>query len=96
MGGNMGYRIYEPTPDRKSWYGKCAVYEREDGEKALRSYKTIVMTIDADGIPHRHWDKWSATTARHIWAAFCVDTKDYRAMDVERLPRKWRNLEATF
>ena len=93
----MGYNIYEPTPrNRKSFYGKCAVYERDDGEKALRSYDTIVMTRDADGVLHRHWDDWSATTARHISAAFGVATKEYKKMEVERLPRKWRNLEATF
>ena len=91
----MKYRVYEPKPDRKSWYGKCAVYEDGDGSEALRSYRTIVMTRDADGALHRHWDGWSATTARHIWAAFRVDTKSYRGMTVERLPRKWRNLQST-
>ena len=87
--------IYEPECDRKSWYGKCAVYEAENGEKALRSYSTIVMTQDEDGNFHRHWDDWSATTQRHVWRAFHVDTKTYRGMEVERLPRKWRSLQAT-
>ena len=91
----MKLKTYEPTPDRKGWYGKCLVYENEDGEKALRSYSTLVMTKDSDGTLHRHWDDWSATTARHIWAAFRVDTKTYRKMEVERLPRKWRYLEST-
>lgn len=89
------YNIYEPECDRKSWYGKCAVYEAENGEKALRSYSTIVMTQDKEGNLHRHWDRWSATTARHIWRAFQVDTKTYRSMEVESLPRKWRNLQST-
>ena len=89
----MNYKVYEPKPDRKGWYGKCAVYEAADGSKALRSYRTIVMTQDAEGALHRHWERWSATTARHVWAAFHVDTKDYRAMEVERLPRKWRGLQ---
>ena len=91
----MNYKVYEPTPDRKSWYGKCAVYEAANGEKALRSYRTIVMTQDAEGTLHRHWDKWSATTQRHVWRGFHVDTKTYRAMKVEKLPRKWRGLQAT-
>ena len=85
---------YEPPCDRKSWYGKCCVYVSEDGEKALRSYGTIVMTQDADGTLHRHWNRWSATTARHVRKAFGVDTKAWRSMDVERLPRKWRSIEA--
>ena len=93
----MTYNVYEPAAHgRKGFYGKCAVYESDDGEKALRSYGTIVMTKDADGVLHRHWGGWSATTARHVWAAFCVDTKEYRAMEVERLPKRWRDLEATF
>ena len=88
--------IYEPIPcgSRKSFYGKCAVYENEKGEKALRSYETIVMTKDADGKLHRHWEDWSSTTARHVKAAFGIDTKEYRKMEVERLPRKWRSLQA--
>ena len=91
----MKYAIYEPECDRKDWYGKCAIYQIENGEKALRSYRTIVMTQDAEGNLHRHWDGWSATTARHVWRGFHVDTKSYRKMEVERLPRKWRSLQAT-
>ena len=91
----MNYKVYEPKPDRKSWYGKCAIYEAEDGSKALRSYRTIVMTQDSNGVLHRHWDGWSTTTRRHIWRGFHVDTKSYRAMEVEQLPRKWRDLQAT-
>lgn len=89
------YRIYEPECDRKSWYGKCAVYEAENGEKALRSYSTIVMPQDEDGVLHRHWDRWSATTSRHVWRAFHVDTRTYRQMEVERLPKRWRSLQST-
>ena len=92
----MEYSIYEPVPrGRKSFYGKCAVYEREDGEKALRSYRTLVMTKDTDGNLHRHWDDWSATTARHVHAAFGIGTKEYREMAVEALPRKWKQLQST-
>ena len=90
------YEIRElaPVDNRKSFYGKCAVYEDKDGSEALRSYRTIVMTRDADGKLHRHWDDWSATTGRHIWSAFGVDTKTYRGMEVEKLPRKWASLQA--
>lgn len=87
--------IYEPPCDRKDWYGKCTVYVAENGEKALRSYRTLVMTQDSEGVLHRHWDGWSATTARHVWKAFGVDTKAWRRMEVERLPRKWRSLQWT-
>lgn len=89
--------VYEPVPHgRKSFYGKCSVYENERGEMALRSYRTIVMTTDVRGKLHRHWDGWSATTARHLWSAFGIGTDEYRRMEVERLPRKWLNLESTF
>ena len=89
----MEFKTYEPACDRKSWYGKCSVYEQENGAKALRSYSTIVMTVDEDGNKHRHWGGWSATTARHIWRAFGVDTKTYRNMEVERLPLIWQQLQ---
>ena len=86
---------YEPIPtdNRKSFYHKCEIFETENGEKALRSYRTIVMTQDQRGELHRHWQGWSATTARHIWAAFLVNTKEYRAMSVEPLPEIWRDLQ---
>lgn len=86
--------IYEPPCDRKGWYGKCSVYVAENGEKALRSYGTLVMTQDADGVLHRHWNGWSATTARHIRQTFGVSTKTWKSMGVERLPKKWRSLES--
>lgn len=94
----MIVNVYEPYPrdNRQSFYGKCSVYENERGEKALRSYETIVMTKDRFGKLHRHWDGWSMTTARHIWSAFGIRTKEYNGMDVESLPRKWRSLQETF
>lgn len=89
------FRTYEPKPadGRKSFYGKCEVYENELGARALRSYRTIVMTRDANGDLHRHWKGWSATTARHIAAAFGIATKEYRAMEVEPLPAEWMDLK---
>ena len=90
-------KVYEPKPadSHKSFYGKCDLYENELGEKALRSYRTIVMTRDADGELHRHWPGWSATTARHIAAASGIATKEYRAMKVEPLPFEWQELQYT-
>jgi hypothetical protein len=35
-----------------------------DGALYLRSYNTIVASIDENGF-HRHWSGWSATTAKH-------------------------------
>ncbi len=32
----------------------------------LRSYSTIVASIDRDGNFHRHWSDWSSTTANHV------------------------------
>lgn len=76
---------YELTPrDRRaSFYRKAIVYKLEDGTEALRSYDTIVMTRDTNGVLHRHWDAWSATTGRHI-ASYCgLGKKDWMKMDVE-------------
>lgn len=90
-------RKFEPIPNdsHKSFYGKCSVYVDDDGSKALRSYNTIVMSQDASGAVHRHWGGWSATTARHIRAVFPIGTKEYRQMNVEPLPEKWRDIYYT-
>lgn len=42
----------------------------EDGTFYLRSYNTIVASITPDGVLHRHWWGWSATTAKHV-RIFC-------------------------
>lgn len=87
-------REFEPLPadNRKSFYGKCSIYQNEAGARALRSYRTIVMTQDETGQLHRHWPGWSQTTARHIWAGFGIDTETYRSMQVEPLPAEWEEL----
>ena len=52
---------------QKSYYGKAAVIENEDGTKSLRSYETIVCTYDPEtGKFTRLWGGWSRTTANHI------------------------------
>ena len=37
-----------------------------NGKRVLRSYETLVASIDDKGTLHRHWDGYSPTTARHI------------------------------
>lgn len=62
-------RAYDlkPTGGRqKSFYGKAHVMETEDGSKLLKSYSTIVCSIDSAGTFHRHWTGESATTMRHV------------------------------
>lgn len=69
---------FELTPfyGQKSYYGKASVCEVNTGNKYLRSYKTIVAMIDKDGIFHKLWDGYSATTAKHIHTfriLYCLD-----------------------
>lgn len=56
----------EPIDNRKSFYGKCRVFELEDGSKILRSYDTYVCKIDPDKTFHKTWNEYSSTTMRHI------------------------------
>lgn len=51
---------------RKSFYGKAQVIEAKDGSKYLRSYETIVCSIDSSGKFKRHWSGYSPTTMRHV------------------------------
>lgn len=51
---------------RKSFYGKAGVIESSNGSKYLRSYETIVASIDPHGKFRRHWRGQSMTTIRHI------------------------------
>lgn len=64
----MNQRIFElPCLDsRKSFYGKAHVIERNNGEKLLQSYETIVCKIDCQGNVIRLWSGYSATTMRHV------------------------------
>ena len=48
-----------------SFYGKAKVII--EGDTAyLRSYNTIVCSIDKNGTFRRHWGGYSATTMRHV------------------------------
>lgn len=54
-----------PTNNRKSFYGKAGVIERDNGDIELRSYNTIVARI-RNGKFERLWNGYSATTMNHI------------------------------
>lgn len=55
----------KPINDRcKSFYGKASVIRYEN--TYLKSYNTIVCYVDTDGVFHRTWKGYSATTMRHI------------------------------
>lgn len=78
-------RTYELTPHdgRKSFYKKAIVRVYDDGTEVLRSYGTDVMSRAPYGTLRRHWDRWSATTGRHV-AAFCgINKAAWDKMPVE-------------
>lgn len=76
--------IYELTPkdSHKSFYGKALVICNK-GVKYLRSYNTIVASIQPDGTIKRHWDDWSATTGRHLLSFCGICKKEWEKMPVE-------------
>ena len=55
----------KPINNRKSFYGKAEVIEKDNGDILLRSYNTIVARI-RNGNFERLWDGYSATTMNHI------------------------------
>ena len=55
----------KPTNNRKSFYGKAKVIEKDNGDIELRSYETIVARI-RNGKFERLWSGYSATTMNHI------------------------------
>lgn len=80
-----------PNNSRKSFYGKAQVIHA-NGTVYLRSYDTIVASVTVDGVFHRHWDNWSATTGRHI-SSFSdrfvgreIRKKEWDALPVEDPP----------
>lgn len=54
-----------PATTQKDYYGKAVVIE-DGGNRLLKSYSTIVASIDKDGNFHRHWYGYSRTTMNHI------------------------------
>ena len=55
----------KPNNGRKSFYGKAAVIEKDNGDIELRSYNTIVARI-RNGNFERLWSGYSATTMNHV------------------------------
>lgn len=55
-----------PNRGQKSFYGKAVVFRGADGKFFLRSYGTIVASVDREGNFSRHWGGYSATTMRHV------------------------------
>lgn len=75
--------LYELTPkdSRKSFYRKAFVIIA-NGKKYLKSYDTIVASIDENGTIYRYWADWSATTGRHLIAFAGINKKAWDAMPV--------------
>lgn len=69
----MTVKMYElqPNDSHKSFYKKAfVIFDDTLGLEYLQSYETIVGVKTRDGVIHRTWDDYSATTQRHIvaWA----------------------------
>lgn len=58
----------QPYDSHKSFYGKAVVLVTGNGTVYLRSYDTIVASIDSFNKVKSHWRGYSATTGRHIRA----------------------------
>ena len=82
--------IYEliPQNERNSFYGKAFVICNK-GVKYLRSYNTIVASIQPNGTVKRHWDDWSATTGRHLLSFCGIRKKEWDKMPVESVDRNF-------
>lgn len=84
-------KVFElsPVDSRKSFYGKAHCIE-DNGIYYLKSYETIVASVDNDGVFHRHWDGYSATTARHLdsFLEYCgkrrMSKKEWDSLEVEQ------------
>ena len=76
-----------PSSGRKSFYGKAKVI-RANGRDWLRSYDSIVASVDDQGKVRRHLDWTSHTTASHIKSflaqfACGVTPKTFQELPVE-------------
>ena len=78
--------IYELSPNdrRKSFYGKAHILILDNGAEALMSYETIVAVKTPDGVIHRTWNGWSATTGRHLSAFGVCGKAAWDKMPVEK------------
>lgn len=77
----------QPNDSHKSFYGKAVVLEVGNGTVFLRSYSTIVASIDRNKKVTSHWNGHSATTARHIRAFL-----DYYGLPV-MCKKEWEEVE---
>lgn len=79
----------QPTDSHKSFYGKAHCIE-DNGIYYLKSYETIVASVDNNGIFHRYWGGYSATTMRHISAFlnYCgkrrISKGEWESLEVEQ------------
>ena len=55
----------KPINNRKSFYNKATVIEKDNGDIELKSYDTIVARI-SNGKFERLWNGYSQTTMNHI------------------------------
>ena len=72
----------QPNDSHKSFYNKAFVIYQDDKEY-LQSYDTIVAVKTSDGVIHRTWDDYSATTQRHIKAFAGLNKHEYLGLPYE-------------
>lgn len=56
----------QPCDSHKSFYGKAVVIIKDNDNRFLRSYDTIVCHIDENNNFIKDWYGYSATTMRHV------------------------------
>ena len=83
----------KPRDSHKSFYSKARQVSNEAGE-LLISYDTPVAFKFADsGNIIRLWDKWSATTGRHLRAWHGIDKAQWMSMQVHPIDALCNTLE---
>lgn len=82
-------RALLPVDGGRSFHDKAIVRRYDDGTEVLTSYGTDVITRKADGALARHWDDWSATTGRHLFAFCGIRKKDWDEMPVVDVGREY-------
>lgn len=66
LNGEKVVEIFDlPATTQKSYYGKAKVIVTEKA-RYLLSYNTIICSLVYSGAFRKHWNDWSATTAKHI------------------------------
>jgi hypothetical protein len=72
-----------PVTKQQSFYNKALVLTKENGDEVLFSYFTRIMTKKANGTDVRHYDSWTNTTGRHIYAFCGLHKKDFMKLPLE-------------